>query len=504
MVSPTPDAAPAPLPPTVARPAFGLWDAVVLGLSSSGPAQTLAVSLASMVAVCHYGGPLALLIAFFPMLGIALAYQRLNRWDPSAGATYTWVARVFHPHLGFLSGWMILIYYTLGTSSLTIPAGTYTLELLAPEAVDRPWAVALAGGTWNVVVTALALAGLRVAARFEWAVVVFQYLVLLALAACGIAAVGAAGGAAWFTWPALGGPRGLLGGILVACFMYSGWDAAVYVNEETEDGARNAGLAAIASVVILALLYAVATFGLQAVLSETELHDHAGNALAVISGRLLPGPYRVLVSLAVLTGTLATLQAAVIAAARVGLAMARDGVMPRVFTRRRAVSGTPWAATLTMSALNLALLVLALATGTIADALGNVAASLGLLSCLFYALTGAAALWQHRARLFDSAADLWLGLVLPALGLAFMVFVVVASVATGVTSPTVLAYGAGSIAVGVLVALVLDLGLGQPFFRSPDAPSALPGAAGTRAQPTGTAAGRVPAASPIPPVESGP
>lgn len=505
MASPTPDAAPTPPPPTAAHPAFGLGDAVVLGLSSSGPAQTLAVSLASMVAACHYGGPLALLIAFFPMLGIALAYQRLNRWDPSAGATYTWVARVFHPHLGFLSGWMILIYYTLGTSSLTIPAGTYTLELLAPAAVNRPWAVALAGGTWNVVVTALALAGLRVASRFEWVVVVFQYLVLLALAACGIAALRAAGaGAAWFTWPAMGGPRGLLGGILVACFMYSGWDAAVYVNEETEDGARSAGLAAIASVVILALLYAVATFGLQAVLSEAELHDHAGNALAVISGRLLPGPYRVLVSLAVLTGTLATLQAAVIAAARVGLAMARDGVMPRVFTRRAAVSGTPWAATLTMSVLNLALLVLALATGTIADALGNVAASLGLLSCLFYALTGAAALWQHRARSFDSAADLWLGLVLPALGLAFMVFVVVASVATGATSPTVLAYGAGSIALGVLVALVLDLGLGRPFFRRPDALSALPGAAISGGHPTGTTSGRVPATSAIPPVESGP
>src|ERR1700674_5759583 len=126
-----------------------------MGLSSSGPSQTLALSLAALVAVSGYVGIAPILICFVPMLGIAIAYQRLNRWDPSSGATYTWVARVFHPYLGFLSGWMILLYYTLGTSSLTIPAGTYTLELLAPGLVDRPLAVALTGGGWKLIVTVL-------------------------------------------------------------------------------------------------------------------------------------------------------------------------------------------------------------------------------------------------------------------------------------------------------------------------------------------------------------
>ena len=47
----------------------------------------MAVSLAAMVAACGYGGVLPVLICFVPMLGIAVGYQRLNRWDPSAGAT---------------------------------------------------------------------------------------------------------------------------------------------------------------------------------------------------------------------------------------------------------------------------------------------------------------------------------------------------------------------------------------------------------------------------------
>ncbi len=461
-----------PTPGTAGASRFGLGDAIVLGLSSSGPAQTLAVSLAALVAACSYGGPLPVLACFFPMLGIALAYQRLNLWDPRAGATYSWVARVFHPYLGFLSGWMILLYYTLGTSSLTIPAGSYTLELLAPGAVDHPLAVALTGGAWNIAVTALALAGLKVAARFEWLIVVFQYVVLLGLAALGIAAL--AGGHTpspfswhWFSLQGMGGMRGLMSGMLVACFMYSGWDAAVYVNEETENGAKNAGRAAVASVVILAVIYCVAILGMQAVLTPADLAAHAGNALALIAERLLPGPYRVFVSLAVLTGTLATLQAAVISAARVSFAMARDGVMPAAFARRSARTGTPWAATLTMSALNLTLLGLVLATGSVSEALGNVAASLGLLSCLFYGLTGAAALWQHRVELTRSTADFCVGGLLPALGLLFMLWVVIESVASGATTPTVLAYGAGSVVLGVCVALALDHIHHARFFRPP-------------------------------------
>src|SRR5580692_6158350 len=139
----------------------GLGDAIIMGLSSSGPAQTLAVSLAGLVAVSGYGGVVPILICFVPMIGIAIAYQRLNRWDQSAGATYTWVAKVFHPYLGFMCGWMILLYYTLGTTTLTIPAGIYTLELLAPRYVDHHAAIFAVGAAWNVLITVIAVVGLR-------------------------------------------------------------------------------------------------------------------------------------------------------------------------------------------------------------------------------------------------------------------------------------------------------------------------------------------------------
>lgn len=445
----------------------GLGDAIVLGLSSSGPAQTLAVSLASLVAASGYGGPVPILICLIPMLGIAFAYQRLNRWEPSAGATYTWVARVFNPYLGFLSGWMILLYYTLGTTTLTIPAGVYTLELLAPSRINEHWAVFLAGAAWNLVITAFAVSGLKLVARLEWIVVVFQYAVLLTVAAVALRALAHGQAAAHFSWQwfslnGLGGARGLMGGVLIACFMYSGWDAAVYVNEETKDRAVNPGRAAIASVVMLALIYSIATFAFQAVLPAGELQSHAGDALAAVSGRLLSEPWQVLMALVVLTGTLATLQAAVVSAARIGLAMSRDRVMPAFFERLRADGSTPWAATLAMSTVNLLLLALTLGGTTVGAALTNVASSLGLISIAFYGLTAAAALRQELTGIRAARADVILGSIFPLIGVLFSLLVLTGSLLTGAVSTVVMAYGLGSIAVGAVVAAFMRR-RGAPF-----------------------------------------
>lgn len=452
--------------------ALGIGDAIILGLSSSGPSQTMAVSLAGIVAASSYAGILPILISFIPMLGIAIAYQRLNRWDPNAGATYSWVARTLSPTLGFLSGWMILLYYTVGTASLTIPCGTYSLQIFAPHLVNNQLAVGLVGAAWNITVTLLALASIKIAARFEWVISIFEYVVVGGFAIIGIAWVFMHKTAVplsvdWFTLHGAGGIKGLVAGILIACFMYSGWDAAIYVNEETQDATRNPGRAAIASVVLLAVFYAVATFGFQGILSGHDLQNNAGNALAVIATKLLPGPWGLVMSLVVLTGTIASLQAAVISAARMGFSMAGDRVMPAFFRRTGARNGAPYAATLFMGGINLVFLFFSLATGSIASALSNVISALGLIALLFYGLTAAAALWHFRKTLTDSKGNFFLGGVLPAIGIVFAGGVIVLSVVTQATNATVLAYGGGALVIGLVLAWGIRRFSTTSFFKAP-------------------------------------
>lgn len=88
--------------------ALHLRDTVVLAMASSGPTQSIATSLAAIILAVVYAGFLPIVICFVPMIGIAIGYQRLNAWQPSAGATYSWVGRSLNPHAGFFSGWIML------------------------------------------------------------------------------------------------------------------------------------------------------------------------------------------------------------------------------------------------------------------------------------------------------------------------------------------------------------------------------------------------------------
>jgi amino acid transporter len=438
---------------------LSLGDAIVLGLASSAPAQTMAVALPALVAASGYAGLLPIASAFVPMLGIALAYQRLNRWEQSAGATYTWVSKALHPYLGFVAGWMILMYYTLGTTSMTVPAGTYTLQLIAPGVANHKLAAVAVGSVWNVIVTFLLLAGIEIAARLQRALAVFEYLVLFFFAILGIRALISGHAAArvtpqWFSVSGAGGVKGFLAGILIAVFMYSGWDAAIYVNEETKDKEANPGRAAVSSVVILLFVYGVITFAYQGVLNRSTLQSSAGNALAVIADRLLPGPGSLLLSLVVLLGTVACLQVAIVSSSRLGFAMAEDRVMPSFFRIVHPRTGSPWGVTLFMGGVNLVFLLLtAFESGGTRELLSNIASALGIIASLFYALTAIAAVWQCRAVLLNNVGNFVFGGLWPALGAMALLIIVVEAVLTRAVSTTVLWAGLGATAVALPIAL---------------------------------------------------
>ena len=94
----------APGHPGLKQNAIGLADAIIVGMASSGPTASLAVTLAAIVAACSYAGPVAIAVCFLPMLGIALAYRRLNQWRVDCGASYVWAGRAITPYLGFIVG----------------------------------------------------------------------------------------------------------------------------------------------------------------------------------------------------------------------------------------------------------------------------------------------------------------------------------------------------------------------------------------------------------------
>ena len=74
----------------------------------------------------------------------------------------------------------------------------------------------------------------------------------------------------WFSLSGIGGHGSLASGLLIAVFMFAGWDATVYVNEEVKHRRINPGRAALYAVAILGLIYILAQVGLQGLVSRPD------------------------------------------------------------------------------------------------------------------------------------------------------------------------------------------------------------------------------------------
>src|ERR1700693_2853464 len=111
--------------------AIGYISNVVIGVASTAPAYSLAVTLGFIVAVKGIGvhAPAVLLVSFVPMLLIAAAYKYLNRADPDAGTTFAWTTRALGPGTGWLDGWAIFLADLIVMASLSDIAAVYTFKL---------------------------------------------------------------------------------------------------------------------------------------------------------------------------------------------------------------------------------------------------------------------------------------------------------------------------------------------------------------------------------------
>ena len=105
---------------------------VVIGVASTAPGYSLAATLGFVTATVGVGfaSPAIMLVAFIPMLCIALAYNYMNRADPDCGTTFSWVTRAMGPSLGWLGGWAIVVADVIVMANLAQIAGIYSFYLM--------------------------------------------------------------------------------------------------------------------------------------------------------------------------------------------------------------------------------------------------------------------------------------------------------------------------------------------------------------------------------------
>jgi amino acid transporter len=215
-------------------------------VSSTAPAYSIAVSLIALAAAVQLHMPAAMIVGFIPVFGIAVGFYHMNRHEPNAGASYTWVGKAIHPLLGYLNGWVILLIDLIFLAFAAPIAGNATLQLLnninsgSGWWVGTPWdatnttSQAVVGVIWLAIVTYMCLVGIKLAARFQWVLLALEYFIVVGFSILGFIKGGGSGFSAdWFNPFSIGSLSTVAAGVVVAVFLYWGWDTAANISEES-------------------------------------------------------------------------------------------------------------------------------------------------------------------------------------------------------------------------------------------------------------------------------
>ena len=116
--------------------AIGVAQDTVIGMASSAPAATVGLSLAALAVATAYGSGPILILTAIPMLIIANSYRRLNLWNANCGASFEWVGRAINPYLGFLTGWLMVAAYIIGTVAEVLLLGPSVLAVFGSSSTS--------------------------------------------------------------------------------------------------------------------------------------------------------------------------------------------------------------------------------------------------------------------------------------------------------------------------------------------------------------------------------
>jgi amino acid transporter len=374
-------------------------------------------------------------VAFIPMLCIAGAYRSMNRCDPDCGTTFAWASTALGPWVGWLGGWAIVVADLVVMANLAQIAGLYSFTLVGWDAAaGSTAAVTAAGVLWIVVMTAITTIGIELSARTQWyllgaelaTLALFAVVALVRVYAGDASAAAERPQLAWLSpWAIDGGTGTLTTGVLLAVFIYWGWDSAVSVNEETRDPAVAPGRAAIVSTVLLAGIYVLVATAAVAFAGTAALAGRE-DALSILGADVLGSALGDLLVVAVLASAAAATQTTILPTARTALSMARAGAAPAGLGAVHPRYMTPHVATIAFGAVSIAWYVgLTIVSENI---LFDSIAALGLMIAFYYAITGFACAIYHRRRARRSPAALLLAVAAPAAGGAILTWLLVESI----------------------------------------------------------------------------
>lgn len=308
------------------RQSFHIWDLIPLSISSVGPLFSVAATGGVMAAQAGWWTLPAILVLAFPFIVASFVFRLLNQHFPHAGASYHWSARVIGRRASRYQAWILILAYFLSIPPIAIPAGSYTLALVAPH-YRAPATVQMAVTLFWIVFAAIPLLlGSRPTARITQLFFGIEMVSLLSFGVLGVVKWHQISVPIHFGKPPIGG---ILIVAVIAATILDGWEIDSYASEEAQRPREDPGIGGIIGAFGALLFYAILY---PLMLGETPLHLLANSTdpLAVWSHRLLPGePWAMLIP--ILLSTAGGLWLTSFILTRALFAMGREGLIPSSF-----------------------------------------------------------------------------------------------------------------------------------------------------------------------------
>lgn len=303
--------------------------------------------LTGIVAATHAGPAVIIsyVIAGCACAFAALSYAELAAMIGGCGSAYGYTYAGFGELIAWIVGWDLLLEYSISVSAVSVGWSAYANSLLESLHIHLPHnllAGPLTGGIVNslafaiiVALTILLILGVKSSTRVNNLMVMTKLLVIVLFI---ISTIGDVHYDNWIPFMPFGW-RGVIDGAAVIFFAYIGFDAVSTAAEETMNPQRDLPKGILGSLIICTILYIIVSGLLTAIIKYSSLNvaSPISYALLILGHKFMAG----LVGIGAVVGLTTVMLVLFYGLTRVFLAMARDGLLPRVFAKTNPTTQTP-------------------------------------------------------------------------------------------------------------------------------------------------------------------
>ncbi len=302
------------------------------------------------VAASQYAGPG--LIFSFVLAGVvsglaAICYAEFASTVPIAGSAYTYSYATLGELVAWIIGWDLILEYAVGAGAVAIGWSGYIVDFLKstfgivfPTALtESPFAggiVDLPAVIIILLVTCLLVLGTSKSTLVNNVIVIIKLAVIAFFLIVGFGHVNPAN---WHPFLPFG-VGGIFQGASIIFFAYIGFDQISTSAEETKNPARDLPIGIFVSLLICTVLYIAVTAVLTGMVSYTKLNvaSPVSHALILV-GLNVAGS---IISVGAICGLTTVLIVLLYGQSRIFFSMARDGLLPGLFSHVHPRFRTPY------------------------------------------------------------------------------------------------------------------------------------------------------------------